>query len=205
MIMLSLAGGLWASCSFSGPDPNQQVHYHQRNDSFLAFARSGDIVLRCGKDEISRLFCRLNRRNQHYSHCGVLSNTDSGLYVTHIIGGSENPEGGILYEPVRLFIRPEQNSRWALIRYDLDSTRLEIFQQNIHRPLDSTIRFDAAFDLATDDKMYCSELLYKGLIKAAQDSLYIRLSAGRSGKQYIAIDDLFENRHCKIICEVSYK
>ncbi|MBL7713696.1 MAG: hypothetical protein JNL13_14575 [Chitinophagaceae bacterium] len=192
------------SCS-GKHEARETIRYHTVNDSALALARNGDIVLRCGKDELSKLFSRLNARDQQYSHCGILSRTDSGLYVTHIIGGNDNPGGYIRYEPVQSFIRPEQHTRWALVRYDLDSVAQQRFLYNMHLALKQRTRFDAAFDLATDDRMYCSELVYKLLLRATADSVYLSPTISSSGKKYVAIDNLFDNTHSTTVCAISYK
>lgn len=192
------------SCSEKHEVP-ETVSYTAINDSALVLARSGDIILRCGKDELSKLFCRLNTRDPHYSHCGVLSCTDSGIFVAHIIGGDDNPGGYIRYEPVRSFIRPEQHTRWALVRYDLDSAARERFRESMRLTLEKKIRFDAAFDLATDDRMYCSELVYKMLLQATADSAYLIPTVSSPGRKYIAIDNLFGNTHSTTVCAISYK
>lgn len=197
-------GQMMSSCS-GKHDMQGAIRYDTINDSALALARNGDIVLRCGKDELSKLFSRLNARDQQYSHCGILCRTDSGLYVTHIIGGNDNPGGYIRYEPVQSFIRPEQHTRWALVRYDLDSMVQERFLYNMHLALKQHTRFDPAFDLATDDRMYCSELVYKLLLRATADPAYLSPTISSSGKKYIAIDNLFDNTHSTTVCAISYK
>ncbi|HTN16350.1 MAG TPA: hypothetical protein VL092_01620 [Chitinophagaceae bacterium] len=193
-----------SSCSET-KETGDAIVYRAFNDSLLASARSGDVVLRCGRDELSKLFSRLNTRDQSYSHCGVLSCTDSGQYVTHIIGDNHHSVSDIVYEPVAAFIRPEMNKRWALVRYDLDSVAQESFLQGVHLLREQGIRFDVAFDLLTDDRMYCTELVYKLLLQASADSGYLKPTISSSGRKYIAIDNLFGNVHSTTICAISYK
>lgn len=180
-----------------------ESHIHA-NDSCIQKIQSGDIVLRKGNDELSELFARLNKRNQHYSHCGMAQYTDSGVYVYHIISSSQNIEGKVLYEPISTFIQPRTNAAWAIVRYDLNENQISDMLQKIRAYAAEAVVFDKQFDLATNDKMYCSEMLYKALVFAKQDSMVIEPTISNTGKQYIAIDNLFEHKHCKTIGEIAY-
>lgn len=174
-------------------------------DSMTAMIRPGDIILRAGRDEVSQLFKRLNTHNQTYSHCGFAVAHDSGIAVIHLIATAENPSGAIIKEPVRAFVQSKFNSAWAIVRYDVDN----IAQQNLIMVMEDfyrkTISFDHQFDMATDDKMYCSEMIYKAFMLATKDSLLILPSQTQSGKKYIAIDNLFGHKYCKTIGEITYK
>ena len=173
-------------------------------DSILSKIGQGDLILRAGKDEISQLFCRLNARNKNYSHCGVAFKTDSGCYVYHVIGGVENPDGSVVCEPIARFVSKANNTRWAIVHYDLDSLSRIAFCKKIVQYAQQHITFDSQFDLATERQMYCSEMLSKAFVFATHDTEYIAKTIAHSGKPYIAIDNLFDNNHGQIICEVIY-
>lgn len=175
------------------------------NDSAIKGIQTGDLILRRGKDQVSDFFARLNTRNQKYSHCGIAVQTDSGLFVYHILATVNHLEGQILYEPIHSFIRPKINAGWAIIRYDLDSTQQAQLVAKIQAYARQKITFDQQFDLQSDDKMYCSEMLYKALLFASKDSLRLPITIASSGKKYIAIDNLFEHKNCKTIGEIAYK
>lgn len=193
---------LFAACR--EPEIRNRVN-HEEMDSISVLIQSGDIILRAGKDELSQLFKRLNTHNQTYSHCGMALADSSGVSVIHLIGSVNNPSGKIIKEPLMSFVQAESNSSWAIIRYDLDSISKQNFILAIRRFMDKPIVFDHQFDLATDDKMYCSEMLYKALLIAAKDSSLIPLTLTKTGKKYVAIDNLFEHKHCKTIGEIAYK
>lgn len=175
------------------------------NDSAIKGIQTGDLILRRGKDQVSDFFARLNTRNQKYSHCGLAVQTDSGLFVYHILATVNHLEGQILSEPIHSFIRPKINAGWAIIRYDFDSTKKAKLVAKIQDYTRQKITFDQQFDLQSDDKMYCSEMLYKALLFASKDSLRLPITIASSGKKYIAIDNLFEHKNCKTIGEIAYK
>ena len=58
--------------------------------------------------------------------------------------------------------------------------------------------------MATDDKMYCSEMIYKGLVKVTGDPNYITLSKVID-KPYVAIDEMYLNPHCTQLFRYEYK
>lgn len=195
---------LFIACACKEKQPEQKVVV-VNNDSAIKGIQTGDLILRRGKDQVSDFFARLNTRNQKYSHCGVAQRTDSGLFVYHIIASINNLDGRILREPIHSFIHPKGNTAWAIIRYDFDSTKQAKLVAKIQAYARQKITFDQQFDLQSDDKMYCSEMLYKALLFASKDSLRIPLTIASSGKKYIAIDNLFEHKNCKTIGEIAYK
>lgn len=190
-------------CACKEKQPKQKVVV-VNNDSAIKGIQTGDLILRRGKDQVSDFFARLNTRNQKYSHCGVAQRTDSGLFVYHIIASVNNLDGRILREPIQSFIHSKGNTAWAMIRYDFDSIKKAQLVSKIQVYARQKITFDQQFDLQSDDKMYCSEMLYKALVFASKDSLMIPITIASSGKKYIAIDNLFEHKNCKTIGEIAY-
>ena len=85
------------------------------------------------------------------------------------------------------------------------------------------VAFDSTFDLKTDDRMYCSEMIKKGLSKATNHRINIASTrptkteaqffasqlhlplAYVSNLEVVAIDNLFTNTHCHLIQRYAYK
>ncbi len=199
-----LAGTFLYSCTGKTAIKPRNHNVAAGNKAALEKVKTGDFIFRCGKDEVSQLFRRLNTSKQDYSHCGMAVYTDSGLRVCHIIGGADNPDGQIRVEKIEGFIEPARNERWAIVRYHLSTTEDSLFLAHLNLFSSQNITFDHQFDLATDDKMYCSEMLAKALIFATKKSDFIGFTQTISGKKYVAIDDLFQNKHCETICEIAY-
>lgn len=180
-------------------------NYSIDNDSAINLIQSGDIVLRKGRDQLSQIFASLNTHNQQYSHCGLAQRTDSGLYIYHIILSEHNPEGKVMFESVNSFINPTINAKWAIVRYQLNSQQISDLLQQVKNYAADGLTFDKQFDLATDDKMYCTEMLYKALVSTTKDTLLIAPTISISGRKYIAVDNLFGNNSSKTIGEITYK
>lgn len=60
------------------------------------------------------------------------------------------------------------------------------------------------FDLATDDRMYCAEFIYKSFMKASKQQLQFNTSH-INNFNFIGVDDIFLHPLCKKMAEVRYK
>lgn len=182
----------------------QQLLSIQLTDSLQNFLQNGDVVLRAGRDEVSKLFKLANTKDQQFSHCGVALFEDNKWVVYHLIATSNNPKGAIIKEPFASFLKPENNSDGAIIRYPFDSIQRLDFCNAIKKHYAHKIKFDHSFDLKNDDKMYCSELIYKSLLQATKDRRLIKPTISKMGTEYIAIDDLYAQPTTKIIGKIAY-
>jgi hypothetical protein len=173
-------------------------------DSCLRILRQGDILLRTGNDEISTVFRHLNTRNQTYSHAGLVMIEEGRPVVYHCIGGADNPGGRLRRDEITSFINPRHNLGWGIVRLDLDSAMQASLKTVVTGLYSQGIRFDDDFDLASDERLYCTEFVYKSLIRASGDTAYLPVTVSNNSR-YIAVDDLFNNKHAQTICELRYK
>ena len=177
---------------------------YKMTDSAVHTLRSGYVVLRMGLGADSKLLAGFNRHNKSYSHCGIVMVENGYPYVYHSIGGEDNPDERLRRDSAWFFFSPVYNSAIAVLKYDMDAAAV--------RRLDSVVRcwyrrkplFDMKFDLATDDKLYCSEFVYKAICAAAEDSAYLPISFLGS-KRYVAVDNLFLNSHAAFISQMKFK
>jgi len=107
----------------------------------------------------------MNKKDRRFSHVGIV-NIEGGIpFVYHSLGGSFNPDQKIIREPVFSFASPLANL--SVGAYHL----IHINKPLISKLLDSVYRkgvpFDMDFDLNTDNRMYCSEMVYKILKKSS--------------------------------------
>lgn len=165
-------------------------------DSSQSLVKTGDLILRTGRDFTSNLLRNLSLTDKTYSHCGIAAWEDNTLYVYHIIGGEGNPDGKVRKDSFSFFCNPYENLGFGVFRYDLTKQKLSDVMRRAHGFYDRDIRFDMNFDLATDSEMYCSEFVYKALMKSGID--YIPLTIAEN-KKYVAIDNLYLNPHCQEI------
>lgn len=163
--------------------------------------RTGDVVLRAGTGPYSRTLANLNARDKSWSHCGIVVVENGYPFVYHSIGGEDNPDMRLRRDSASHFFAARYCKGMGIARYDsalVDTTKLAGIIRNFYnrRPL-----FDMQFDLATDEKLYCSEFIYKAILQATGDTLFLPTSQ-MQGKKYVGIDDLYLNPHARLVWKV---
>lgn len=180
----------------------------------------GDLVTRSDDDFESLTLMNFSQKEKSYSHSGIVFKEDSDYYVYHSMTGAENPEGLCRRDPFDSFVNPLKKTGFGIFKYQLslaETDRLHTFFKKNHA---AKIPFDIYFNLATDDSMYCSELIYKGLKEATGGRVILPTTVIKNYRpkilghrynnrffktfEYIAIDDLYLNRFCKEIKRVKY-
>lgn len=133
--------------------------------------QSGDLIFRNGVDEVSAAARSMNRTDTSYSHCGILFRENDRVWVYHALGGKYNPSMKLLREPLDSFCKPEENDAFGIFRYPLDSFSAAFFRHIVLSHYRKGLLFDMYFDFSTDDRMYCSEFVFKSLNQAVRNRL----------------------------------
>jgi hypothetical protein len=164
--------------------------------------QSGDLILRTGRDFTSDIMRRVSKTDTTYSHCGIAVWENDSLFVYHALGGEWNPDEKIRRDAFEVFCNPYENRGMGIYRYNInDLSKSKLI--NAARDYAGYVLFDNVFDLLSDDKMYCSEYVYKCLKIAIGDSPKMPISTFNHIK-YVAIDNLFINDFAKEIRRVKY-
>lgn len=166
--------------------------------------RSGDLVTRTGNDFTSQSLRGLNRRNKDWSHCGIASVENDSVFVYHALGGEWNPDEKLRRDPWILFAEPYSNNSAGLFRFALADSTITNLVGTIKEFYRNQLPFDMHFDLATDERMYCAEFIYKSFLIASKYQLRFNRSHINSF-EFIGVDDLFLHPLCKKMAEIKYK
>ena len=165
--------------------------------------KPGDIILRTGNDLISSLFAQLNMRDKTYSHCGIVFSENNQWVVYHSIGGEDNPDEKLRKDLLETFISSDHNLGYGVCRYNIGHNQ----QIQLHRTVDSFYSagtpFDMQFDLQSDDRLYCAELVYKAFQKSLNNDTFFTTTTHR-GFTYISTDNIFVNNKAQILCHIVY-
>ncbi len=164
---------------------------------------SGDLILRTGIDFTSETMRLLSSKDKTYSHCGIASVENDSIFVYHAIGGEFNPDQKLRRDPFELFCNPYENRGFGIFRYKLTAGQMEKLINVVHAFYKRGIKFDMQFDLATDDRMYCSEFVYKSIELAIDHQIILPVTILNHVK-FIATDDLFLNPLCSDIKRVVF-
>jgi hypothetical protein len=163
-----------------------------------ALLKDGDLVLRTGNDFISLVLRRFSRVNKTYSHCGIVRKKNGKFFVYNAIGGEDNPDAKLRRESFEQFCDPAHNLGFGIFRYHLKEKELKRLDSIVDLFYNKKIPFDLKFNLQTDSSFYCAEFVYKALNLATGKPHYLPVSYIADFK-YVAIDNLFLNKHTKKI------
>ncbi len=177
---------------------------HYLVDTAVSLLKSGYIVLRMGRGVDSYILSQMNEKDKSYSHCGIVFIENGYPFVYHCIGGENNPDERMRRDSAISFFSPEINEGIAIIKYDFKESQIKNLHLKVNELYKSKPKFDLKFDLNTNNELYCSEMVYKAVNSAMNDSNYITTTL-KYGKTYVGIDNLFMNKHAKRVWQVNFK
>lgn len=160
--------------------------------------------MRRGIDATSYMLSIANQRNKTYSHCGLVMVENGYPFVYHCIGGEDNPNECLRRDSASFFFSPDNNLGFGIARYDMSDSTIAELRQIVRRFYKERRKFDMNFDLKTDDRLYCSEFVYKAVDKACDDKNYIK-PINILGFSFVGIDDLYLNPHASLVWQVKFK
>jgi len=189
--------------------------------------REGDLVLRCGNDFISESLSDFSQKEKLYSHSGIAIIDNGAMYIYSNMAGDINPDEIMRRDVVDSFITPFHNVAVGIYRYDITTTELEKLKNIIHTHYINKLQFDMNFDLATDDKMYCAEMIAKSVeqatgkrivfskslitpglkekyLKKLLDKKVIPSAKVADQRDYLALDNLYLNPHCREVTKIIF-
>ena len=129
---------------------------------------SGDLVFRRGRSLVSRVVLAVDGGSE-YSHVGLVSVIGGQVWVLHAVP-PEEPErkGGVLAEPLSAFLAPDKATAAGLYR-PRDAGAAAVAEGAAWRFVRARVPFDSAFDLATSNEMYCTEMVWRAYREAGID------------------------------------
>ena len=205
-----------------GISGNSRMNPYAMIEEGQSLLKEGDLLVRLNRDPSSRFIKCFNHRDKSYSHSGIVFFENGYPYVYHIVDGEENPDEKMRKDSLSRFCSPRKNIAYGIYRYDMSDTEINSMKNIIHAWYASGLKFDGKFNLATDDRMYCSEMISKAVKKASANRIIIQpteMSAIEAGIltaythlpfQYtnhlliIPIDALYVNPFCHLVKKYNY-
>jgi hypothetical protein len=160
----------------------------------------GDIVFRRMYDADSIIALNFSEGEKRYSHVGLVVDINGSLKIIHSL--KDNYNSGVRLDTIRGYL--SETKVWAVYRYE------QISNKNINKHilayLNKNITFDNDFDLHTDNKMYCTEFVYKVINTSLEKKVKKAIQASKffANKMYVTVSDLYENTNCHLV-ESSHK
>lgn len=172
-------------------------------DSLQHLVQDGDVITRTGIDFTSQALKQFCQKDDTYSHCGIVLKENDSFFVYHAIGGEINPKQTLQREWLPWFCDGASNEGVGIFRFKLDSMKLYREKKFITEKYAAGILFDMAFDLKSDDKMYCTEFVAKTLMYAYQNN-HLFDTTKVQHLSYFAVDNIFLNKNCSEIHRFKY-
>jgi len=185
-----------------------------------ALLQDGDLVMRSDNDFESLTLQNFSDSDRSYSHAGIAFKEDGKFLIYHSMTGSENPSGLVRKDPFDSFVSPARKTGFGIFRYQLSATEKEKFHTVLKENISKKIPFDLTFSLRTDDSLYCSEMIYKGLKISTGERIVLPTSTLKNFQpkilgykyrnvflkkyEYVSLDNLYLNPFCKEITRVTY-
>src|SRR6185503_12353335 len=89
------------------------------------------------------------------------------------MAGDLNPDEVMRRDYVDSFLTPANNVAAGVYRYDFSKEELEKLKTIVEAHYTNKLQFDMSFDLATDNKMYCAEMIAKSVEQATANRILI--------------------------------
>lgn len=149
---------------------------------------NGDIICRQGNGFFSGYFKNTSKKEQIYSHVGIIVIHGDSVSVIHSEASELTGIGGVRQESLGVFLR--DISTWAVYRVDTIQPVRDSIVAVAKDYLAKDIQFDLDFDLSDDKKVYCTQLLALSVNKAMQREV-IHANGHMGKKVFYAIDDIY--------------
>jgi len=161
---------------------------------------NADLILRRGYGVDSIIAMNFSEGEKKYSHAGIIYKTNDRIFVIHSEDDSDHEIDGVSIITLNEFLN--NTKQWAIYRFKLSN---DIKKKIISLALQYSsqkIKFDNDFDLKDDNKMYCSEFIYKIVNRSSGFDVIV---AGKKvlSRVFVTISDLYENRFTYLIQDSS--
>jgi hypothetical protein len=130
--------------------------------------KDGDIIFRKGRSLVSSIVM-LNDKETDYSHVGICCKTDNEMFVIHAVPGEPDEQGNekIRCDKLSEFLTPDKASIFAFYRLTCDTSGIAAASAaNAMAYYRAGLPFDKALNFRNDDKLYCTELVWKAYLKS---------------------------------------
>lgn len=166
-----------------------RIQKHQFDD--------GDIVFRKGKGFVSDLFRSVSTNDPSFSHAGIYFQYKNRDYVMHV--RQDEPGPSLIAEPLESFWGNTSCDAGAVYRISgLNPESRKKLRDQMLKDLSSGVEFDPEFSLATSDRNYCTEWIWRKFAEACPGSDYFSISQA-GDFTYIAPDDLYKRSTAELV------
>ena len=133
------------------------INLNNKTEINYSLLKNGDLVLRCGKSTESYAV-HMADDTAEFTHIGILIFENNTPYVIHSVPHKLNT---IKKDAFTEFCSPKKASKIAIYRSSLSNIEIQNVCNEALRFYNEKYVFDSKYDLSTNKKLYCTELILK--------------------------------------------
>lgn len=133
--------------------------------------KTGDIIFRKGISLVSRMVLVADGSSP-YSHTGIVLRKGNSFLVIHSVPAESKEDKDVVKsEKIEEFLLKDRAEEAAVYRFkdELSEENIEALSQFVQFHSENKTPFDDYFDLNNDEKLYCTELVWKAYLQAGID------------------------------------
>lgn len=158
-----------------------------------AAARPGDVLFKAEPMFWARLAARFNADAEGFGHVGLVAQgADGALVVIHAGGDPAQADGRVQSADFDDFLSAATDAALYRPRTDEEGLGRALAYAAARKAQETP--FDRRFSLATADRLYCTELIWRALALAVGEDP-VPVKTMRGGDAFIALDDLAQSPH----------
>jgi len=162
-----------------------------------SLAQEGDIILKCGHGQISRLITKALKEEIRISHSAILVKNESEFTLLHSVSGSLAENDGVQKISLKKFLKDVKKGTFFILRPEIDSTKTQLVINRAKSKLNEDIPFDHEFNNVDSTEFYCSEFIQFIFEEGAGISCFETKSI--SEKDIYMFNSIFSNPNFKVI------
>lgn len=165
--------------------------------------QNGDLIFRRGRSVESQIVL-LSDGDSDYSHVGIIYIKNKEPFVIHSVPAENGEEYELIkMEGIKEFLSEDKATRFAVFR--LEDSLINIAATASKFAYDCYLKkyyFDNQYDLLSDKKLYCTELIWKAYRNAGVDIVQNRLHHINFiviNKKMIMPSSIIESKYLKLV------
>jgi len=176
---------------------NEPIQKPIDKPSIDSIIQEGDIIIKCGHGQISRLITKTLDEEIDISHSAILIKEKGELALLHSVSGTLAETDGVQKISLKKFLTDVKKGTFFILRPEIDSTKTQLVVSQALSKLEEDIPFDHEFNNADSTEFYCSEFIQFIFEEGAGISCFETKSI--SEKDIYMFNSIFSNPNFKVI------
>lgn len=139
---------------------NETAHHQPPERALIdSLIKEGDVILKCGHGQISRLIIKTMDEEIDISHSAILFKDSNELALLHSVSGSLAENDGVQKVSLKKFLTDIKKGTFFILRPQIDASQTQRVVKRALSKLEKDIPFDHEFNNADSSEFYCSEFI----------------------------------------------